>query len=161
MRVRGHRSIPSSPLSPFILSSCHPHPILIPHASRHLVAHQLAVVEMGAVSHARNFGGVRGHEERLAGVARQFGNSVSTVSPVVVGLPVGSSARMSNGSCDNARAMATRCSPPEKLVGMGGRRLPAGAVRAVPGRAIARRAVQLSGSVTFSSTVSVGMRLKN
>ena len=80
-------------------------------------------------------------------------------------LPVGSSANRTVGRVTSARAMATRCCwPPESsdgpvraAVGEADRRR--SARRPTPGRASRPRST--SGSVMFSSAVSIGSRLKN
>ena len=79
-------------------------------------------------------------------------------------LPVGSSARITSGSLTIARAIATRCScPPESWRGKWPRRSPnptsLSAMVACSTRAALFRLVSLSGSSTFSSAVSTGIKL--
>ena len=88
-----------------------------------------------------------------------------TSAPVVRSrLPVGSSARMSEGVGASARAMATRCcSPPESCPGKCASRCDsptsASAARAVS--KASSRSRNSSGSATFSSAVMVGTRWKD
>ncbi len=94
-------------------------------------------------------------------------NTPSTRRPVSASsAPVGSSASTTAGALTSARAIATRCcSPPDRWSGYSAPRSPSSTAwsrRRASTRALAARApASSSGRRTFSSTVSVEIRLKN
>ena len=85
------------------------------------VAFDQAVAQMHAAPRvARDVGLVGDENDGVAGADRSFSNSGMISSPVLESrLPVGSSARMIDGSLTRARAIATRWRwPPESSLGL-------------------------------------------